>query len=123
MSGKNGGAEKKPRATEYIDLNLRIRNDGGPMYAFLRGIEDSYARGDRVRQLLYLGMLAERGMVGGAIPSIAVGSPSFPSAAPPVAPTTATKPNEHPAPGENTTFAAEDLMAVFGGSGNVHFGG
>lgn len=54
---------RKPQ-TEFIDIKLRIKNDGGPMFAFLSSIQDPYARGDRLRQLAYLGMLAERGVMG-----------------------------------------------------------
>jgi len=108
---KKGSAEAK-----FIDLNLRIKQDGGPLFSFLQGIEDPYARGDRVRQLLYLGLLTERG----------AGVSLFPGTA--AMPTTATAPAS-PAPdkaqpsakaseakpaAEPIQFAADDLASIFG---------
>lgn len=114
MPEKKGSAAAKTRSTEFIDLNLRIKNDGGPMFAFLSSIEDPYARGDRVRQLIYLGMLAERGMVGMAFSQQPPSSSMAPSAPPVSKP--APKVAETEAPSESTPlqFEADDLSAIFG---------
>lgn len=114
MPEKKGSASAKARSTEFIDLNLRIKNDGGPMFAFLSSIEDPYARGDRVRQLIYLGMLAERGMVGAAFSQQPVSLPMAPSAGPVSRPVR--KAVETEAPSETTPlqFEADDLSAIFG---------
>ena len=46
-------------AVESIDLALRFKNDGGPVFEFLASLKNSHMRGERVRQLLYLGLLHE----------------------------------------------------------------
>lgn len=116
MPEKKGSSAAKTRSTEFIDLNLRIKNDGGPMFAFLSSIEDPYARGDRVRQLIYLGMLAERGMVGAVFSQQPASIPMAPlvesvsKAAP--------KSSAKEVPSESTEvplkFEADDLSAIFG---------
>lgn len=106
--------KKKDAPTEHIDLNLRIKNDGGPVFTFLSGIPDPYARGDRVRQLLYAGLMLERGMVGVA--------PSFPRAdvapVPPPVVKAGTETSSASTSGGDviaeTVFEAGDLLAIFG---------
>lgn len=115
MPEKKGSAAAKTRSTEFIDLNLRIKNDGGPMFAFLSSIEDPYARGDRVRQLIYLGLLAERGMVGAVFSQQqSAPSPMATSSVPVSRPVP--KSVEIEAPSETTPlqFEADDLSAIFG---------
>lgn len=114
MPEKKGSASAKARSTEFIDLNLRIKNDGGPMFAFLSSIEDPYARGDRVRQLIYLGMLAERGMVGAAFSQQPVSLPMAPSAAPVSRPARKAVDTEAPSETAPLQFEADDLSAIFG---------
>ena len=46
-------------AVESIDLALRFKNDGGPVFEFLSSLTNSHMRGERVRQLLYLGLMRE----------------------------------------------------------------
>lgn len=124
MPEKKGSAAAKSRSTEFIDLNLRIKNDGGPMFAFLSLIEDPYARGDRVRQLIYLGMLAERGMLGMAFAQQPAPLPMPPSSASPVSRPIA-KEVEPQAASEVVPlqFEADDLSAIFGtASSNPHLG-
>ena len=111
-------ARKKPGSGKaaFIDLNLRIKQDGGPLYGFLQGIENPHARGDRVRQLLYLGLLVERGAGIGNL----AGMP--PVAATPITPTSPAPDKKagtpkQPAsstPDEVLQFQADDLSAIFG---------
>lgn len=54
------------KPTESIDLALRFKNDGGPVFQFLSEYTNSHIRGERVRQLLYLGLLRERELTGPA---------------------------------------------------------
>lgn len=99
-------------AVEHIDLCIRIRDDGGPTYAELVAIGNSYARGDRVRQLLYLGLMAERGLIGGgSLHATHVARPA-PAPAPVVRPRDTT-PFGPGAPAE-MVFEADDLAAIFG---------
>lgn len=61
---------KKPDTrdtVESIDLALRFKNDGGPVFAFLSSQKNSHMRGERVRQLLYLGLLREGELRGQAV--------------------------------------------------------
>jgi len=120
MAGEKVSIPARKKPSGYIDLNLRIKDDGGPMFAFLQSIEDPYARGDRVRQLLYLGILAERGMVGGGMPPASVmpqvgaAIPSPPSRkAEAVVKPQATEASGATA-GEALQFEADDLSAIFG---------
>ena len=53
-------------AIESIDLALRFKNDGGPVFQFLSEHRNSHVRGERVRQLLYLGLLREKELTGSA---------------------------------------------------------
>ena len=111
-------ARKKPGSGEaaFIDLNLRIKQDGGPLYGFLQGIENPHARGDRVRQLLYLGLLVERGAGMGILAGMQ------PVSATPITPTSPTPdkkaaPPRQPdasSPDEVLQFQADDLSAIFG---------
>lgn len=114
MPGKKESAVPKSRSTEFIDLNLRIKNDGGPMFAFLSSISDPYARGDRVRQLIYLGMLAERGMVGMAFAQQPAPSPIPPSSTPGSRPVTKEVEPQAPSEVAPLQFEADDLSAIFG---------
>jgi len=114
MPTKKGSAAAKTRSTEFIDLNLRIKNDGGPMFAFLSSIEDPYARGDRVRQLIYLGLLAERGMVGGVFAQQPASASMAPLAAPVSKPARKTSETEMPVEAAPLQFEADDLSAIFG---------
>lgn len=114
MSGKRESSATKTRSTEFIDLNLRIKNDGGPMFAYLSSIEDPYARGDRVRQLIYLGILAERGMVGAVFSQPPASSPIAPLAAPASGPYPKSAESPAPVESEPLRFEADDLSAIFG---------
>jgi hypothetical protein len=112
-------ARKKPGSGEaaFIDLNLRIKQDGGPLYGFLQGIENPHARGDRVRQLLYLGLLVERGAGIGnlaGMPPVAA-SPITPTSSPtPEKKASASKQPDASSPDEVLQFQADDLSAIFG---------
>lgn len=96
----------------YIDLSLRIRDDGGPTYAALASIGDVYARGDRVRQLLYLGLMVERVVIRTGVPPVAHLAEPAPAAPREqhrrdTFPVAATTPND-------TLFDVDDLTAIFG---------
>jgi len=111
-------ARKKPGSGEaaFIDLNLRIKQDGGPLYGFLQGIENPHARGDRVRQLLYLGLLVERGAGIGnlaGMPAVAA-SPIVPASPTPEKKASAPKQPDASNPDEVLQFQADDLSAIFG---------
>ena len=109
--------EAKVTGSDYLDLSLRIRDDGGPTYAALALIGDPYARGDRVRQLLYLGLMAERGLIGAGtlpVPPLAPAAPAAPNEQQQRAPSAAAA--EHP---DDTLFEMDDLAAIFGGHQNV----
>ena len=111
-------ARKKPGSGEaaFIDLNLRIKQDGGPLYGFLQGIENPHARGDRVRHLLYLGLLVERGAGIGnlaGMPAVAV-SPIVPTSPTPEKKASASKQPDASSPDEVLQFQADDLSAIFG---------
>lgn len=107
----------KNAPSAYLDLNLRIRDDGGPVFAVLSTIADPYARGDRVRQWLSLGLLLERGGMlpmnthfpTGGMPPVAkeqaLGSPAamLPTSTPP-----------SPEAASATDFEPDDLSAIFG---------
>ena len=107
----------KNASSAYLDLNLRIRDDGGPVFAVLSTIADPYARGDRVRQWLCMGLMLERGgmlppsmpfPVGG-MPSVAREQaldsqvPMLPAATPPL-----------PEAASAMDFEPDDLSAIFG---------
>ena len=51
-----------PDEIESIDLALRFKNDGGPLYRFLAEQKNFLTRCERVRQLMYLGLLCEQGL-------------------------------------------------------------
>lgn len=99
----------------YIDLSLRIRDDGGPTYSALASIGDAYARGDRVRQLIYLGLMAERGLIGvGTLPMAHLTAPASSSVA------SSERQRRDPSlanaePPDDTLFNVDDLAAIFGG--------
>ena len=111
-------ARKKPGSGEaaFIDLNLRIKQDGGPLYGFLQGIENPHARGDRVRQLLYLGLLVERGAGIGnlaGMPAVAA-SPIVPASPAPDKKAGTPKQPASSTADEVLQFQADDLSAIFG---------
>ena len=111
-------ARKKPGSGEaaFIDLNLRIKQDGGPLYGFLQGIENPHARGDRVRQLLYLGLLVERGAGMGILagmPPVAA-SPIVPASPAPDKKASTPKQPASSTADEVLQFQADDLSAIFG---------
>ena len=60
------------KPTDSINLALRFKNDGGPIFQFLSEHTNSHIRGERVRQLLYLGLLREKELTG---PAMAVPAP------------------------------------------------
>lgn len=104
-STRNGGHE-----AGHIELTIRVKDDGGPLYHALAGIPNPHARGDRVRQLLYLGVLVESGAFRG-IPMGGLASPqqsAQPLPAPVVPPVAA------PEPVVSERYDADDLAAVFG---------
>lgn len=113
MAPKTKAPKREAKVTaDYIDLSLRIRDDGGPTYSALASIGDPYARGDRVRQLLYLGLIAERGPIGAGIPHM-------PPLAPPVPAAPSEQQQRAPSPAipelpNNTLFDGDDLAAIFG---------
>ena len=104
-------------AGEHIDITLRFKKDGGIVYNAISGISSPYARAERLRQLVYAGLLAERGVSASVhvlAPTVAVEVGEEPvrqesaahdrTATAPVATTNDASPR----------FAADDLMAVFG---------
>ena len=114
----SGRSNQKTAGTDSpcINLKLRFKQDGGPLFSYLQSIEDPYARGERIRQLAYIGMLAERGILGGGSP---LGFAVPKEAAVPASPTPDKKagtPKEPDAanPGEVLQFQADDLSAIFG---------
>lgn len=115
---KEGGESKaasRSNPVEAMDLTIRIRNDGGPLFSFLAAIEDAHARGDRIRQLLYLGLLREREITGvhdsvahsgGVSASVSAHTPIAKS------PSVAEK-NRHATTSNEPAFEADDLAAIF----------
>jgi hypothetical protein len=109
----------QPRAEnavgDHIDITLRFNQDGGIVFQAISRIASPYARAERLRQLVYAGLLVERGISAPMqVSSAAVktGDVSLESrvlvpdhgTAAPVANTDDASP----------TFATDDLMAVFG---------
>lgn len=115
---KEGGESKaasRSNPVEAMDLTIRIRNDGGPLFSFLAAIEDAHARGDRIRQLLYLGLLREKELTGGSDSHKASGVVAgfVPSnAATPEVPSGAEK-KRHQTTNTEPAFEADDLAAIF----------
>ncbi len=111
---------RKKNSTEksgLIDINLRFRNDGGVVYAALSGIEDSYARGDRVRQWLYLGLLTEQRIVNGHLSTHTVVGGGGGDAGRSVGKSAKGKQVQEESSAEKADmpqFEAEDLTAIFG---------
>lgn len=112
---KRRSPRKADNSGDYIDLSLRLRNDGGPVYAVLSAISDGYARGDRARHLLSLGLMVERTSFAPlpvptpSLPLVeARVSPVMPS---PTVPATSSK-MEEPVAGPD--FEPDDLSAIFG---------
>lgn len=58
---KNPSASAATGAS-FIDITLRFKNDGGILFDALSRISAPYARAERVRQLMYAGLLTERGL-------------------------------------------------------------
>lgn len=107
-------ATTRAKGMKGIDLNLRIKNDGGPLFSYLVAIEDAHVRGDRIRQLLYLGLLRERELTGGGALSsgqgaVAIAPVRAASTEIPLAP----KDNSHPTTNSEPAFEADDLAAIF----------
>lgn len=103
-------------AIPCINLKLRIKQDGGPLFSYLQSIDDPYARGERMRQLAHIGLLTERGILGGISPfgsSSAKGEMVSSLPAPTKAQPSATASEAKPA-AEPIQFAADDLASIFG---------
>ncbi|MBA4078744.1 MAG: hypothetical protein C0508_27195 [Cyanobacteria bacterium PR.023] len=114
----SGRSNQKTAGTDSpcINLKLRFKQDGGPLFSYLQSIEDPYARGERIRQLAYIGMLAERGILGGGAP---LGFAVSKEAAVPTSPAPDKKAGTPKQPASSTAdevlqFQADDLSAIFG---------
>ncbi|HSG23207.1 MAG TPA: hypothetical protein VLA64_09650 [Azonexus sp.] len=61
--------QQKAKATSDSSLDLRIRlfSDGGALFPHLRDIENGSARNARAIQLMYLGLMIEKGAHGMAV--------------------------------------------------------
>ena len=106
-------------AIESIDLALRFKNDGGPVFRFLSEQKNSLTRCERVRQLLYLGLLREKELTNPAT----VASAPMPSDAPVIAhgprgkkSSEGDKPTS-PDSAADFQIHAEDLGEIFGAAG------
>ena len=115
---KEGGDSKaasRSNPVDAIDLTLRIRNDGGPLFSFLAAIEDAHARGDRIRQLLYLGLLREREITGAgdSVEHSGGVAVSVPANKPTAKPRSFAEKNRHATTNSEPTFEADDLAAIF----------
>lgn len=60
MTTKQPAALKKRTTGHHIDISIRLKDDGGPLFAHICSITDPYARTERMRQLSYGGLMAER---------------------------------------------------------------
>ena len=112
---KKQAAKAKTPEKGVLDLCIRLRDDGGPLFSAMAAIGDSHLRADRVRQLLYLGLLKELEI------TAPVRHNTPPAVNEPIAPRNQeVRPVEVAAEGQSedgvgtTTFHAEDLAAVFG---------
>lgn len=61
-----GTPDMKTRDTEPVgdkplDLSIRLFSDGGPLFCQLKAIQNSTSRSTRATQLMYLGLLVEKG--------------------------------------------------------------
>lgn len=87
MTKSVAGARKAParkNSDESITIGLKIRNDGGPLFSTLATIKDAHIRCDRVRQLIYLGLMRETELVRPAPVMMSVPfAPLSPTAIPP----------------------------------------
>ena len=64
-----------------MELSLKIHDDGGPVFSSLAAIKDAHIRCDRIRQLLYHGLMHEVEMLRSS--PMAMGVPmAYPSPAP-----------------------------------------
>ena len=108
-------------AGENIDITLRFKKDGGIVYQAISGITSPYARAERLRQLVYAGLLAERG-VSASVQVLAPAAPTGTGEVSPVHESSAAAPvdAEPVAVGDDASprFVEDDLMAVFGIGGN-----
>lgn len=117
---KSGAGSRKASASqesiESLMIGLRIHNDGGPLFESLTAIRSAHIRCDRVRQLLYLGLMREKELLRPSAPVMlnAALMPASPTAnqpvAVPVAANAATKEVE-----PQVKFNANDLNEWFGG--------
>ncbi len=112
---KKQAAKAKTPEKGVLDLCIRLRDDGGPLFSAMAAIGDSHLRADRVRQLLYLGLLKELEI------TAPVRHNTPPAVTEPLAPRNQeARQVEVAAEGHSeagvgaTTFHAEDLAAVFG---------
>lgn len=112
---KKQAAKAKTPEKGVLDLCIRLRDDGGPLFSAMAAIGDSHLRADRVRQLLYLGLLKELEI------TAPVRHNTPPAVTAPLAPRNQeARQVEVAAEGQSeagvgaTTFHAEDLAAVFG---------
>lgn len=116
--GSNTARRADEGASGHIDITLRFNDDGGLVYEAISRITAPYVRAERVRQLIYAGLLAERGLVpqpqsAGRLASnegpIQTEQPARSNKAQVATPVTL-----EAAPVNDPTFAADDLVAVFG---------
>lgn len=105
------GSKRGAEGMGHIDLNIRIKDDGGPLYNALAGIKNSHARGERVRQLMYVGVLIEGGAFRGMQVGAATMAPIPPTVPLPASPAAV---SQIEAPATPALYDADDLVAVFG---------
>ena len=116
MTRKTTKTDTKAGSNESASLDLRIRlsDDGGPLFRALMQLGNSHVRGERVRQLMYLGFIRELEL---SVRSVDVALTPLPSrTAHAQSASSSPKPIvlevvEEPA---GTVFDAGDLTAVFG---------
>ena len=116
MSRKTEKTEATARSNDGASLDLRIRlsDDGGPLFRALMQLGNAHVRGERVRQLMYLGFIRELELSVRSADSLAAPLPSRITAVQPSA--QLTRPSDLEASGASvgTEFDSGDLAAVFG---------
>ncbi len=116
MTRRTAKTETKAKGSDadFLDLRIRLSDDGGPLFRALMQLGNSHVRGERVRQLMYLGFIREL--------ELSVRTPDF-HTVPPLARVMqgqasmsgAQRAGEQAAePPLGASFDAGDLAAVFG---------
>ncbi len=116
MNRKTATTETTARNTAGASLDLRIRlsDDGGPLFRALMQLGNAHVRGERVRQLMYLGFIRELELSVRSADSLVAPLPSRTTAVQVSA--QLTRPSDLEASGASvgTKFDSGDLAAVFG---------